>query len=51
MKNALFWDIENPDLTSQETHYFSITEPRELMPCNISGFHGGDYEEMPPSGI
>jgi hypothetical protein len=31
--------------TSQETHYFSATEPSRLMLCKIWGFHGGDYEE------
>jgi hypothetical protein len=31
--------------TSQETHYVSITQHSRLMPCKVSGFHGGDCEE------
>jgi hypothetical protein len=26
---------KNPVRTSQETHYFSPTEPSQLMPCKI----------------
>jgi hypothetical protein len=26
---------ESPACTSQETHYFSATEPNQLMPCKI----------------
>jgi hypothetical protein len=36
---------KNPVCTSQETHYVSATEPRQLMIYKIWGFHGGDYEE------
>jgi hypothetical protein len=46
MKNVDFWDIRTPVRTSQETHYVSVTEPRQLMLCKILGFHGGDYEEF-----
>jgi hypothetical protein len=35
----------NPVRTSQETHYFSATEPSQLMLCKISGFYDSDYEE------
>jgi hypothetical protein len=45
LKNAVFWDIQNPVCTSQETHYFSATESSQLMLCKIWGFHGSDYEE------
>jgi hypothetical protein len=31
--------------TSQETHYFSATEPSLLIVSHIRGFHDGDYEE------
>jgi hypothetical protein len=31
--------------TSQETHYFSVTEPSQLILCKILGFHGCNYEE------
>jgi hypothetical protein len=36
---------KNPVRTSQETYYFSNRNFSRLMLCNISGFHGGDYEE------
>jgi hypothetical protein len=36
---------KNQVRTSQETHYFSTTEPRRLMLCKIWGFHGCEYEE------
>jgi hypothetical protein len=36
---------KTPVRTSQETHYFSATEPRRLMLCKISGIYGDDYEE------
>jgi hypothetical protein len=36
---------KNPVRTSQETHYFSATEPSRLMLCRILGFYGGDCEE------
>jgi hypothetical protein len=36
---------KNPVRTSQETHHVSTTEPRQLMLCEISSFHSGDYEE------
>jgi hypothetical protein len=45
MKNVVFWDIETPFRTSQETHYVSATESSQLMLCKIWGFHGRDYEE------
>jgi hypothetical protein len=32
----------NPIFTSQETHYFSVTEASLLFLCKIWGFHGGD---------
>jgi hypothetical protein len=35
---------KNPVRTSQETYYFSATEPSQLMLCKISGFHWVDYE-------
>jgi hypothetical protein len=35
MKNAIFWDIEPPLRTSQETHYVSATESSQLMLCKI----------------
>jgi hypothetical protein len=41
----LILGYKNPVYTSQETHYVSITEPHQLMPCKISGFHSGDYKE------
>jgi hypothetical protein len=31
--------------TSQETHYFSVTESSPIMLCKIWGFHGSDHEE------
>jgi hypothetical protein len=31
--------------TSQETHYFSATEPSQLMLCKILRFHSLHYEE------
>jgi hypothetical protein len=34
-----------PVHTSQETHYFSTTEPSRLMLCKIGDFQGNDYEE------
>jgi hypothetical protein len=36
---------KNSVRTSQETNYFSATEPCKLSPCKIWGFHGGGYEE------
>jgi hypothetical protein len=36
---------KNPVRTSQETHYFSATEPSRLMLCKIWSFHSGYYEE------
>jgi hypothetical protein len=36
---------KNPVRTSQEAHYFSATEPSQLMLYNIWGTRGGDYEE------
>jgi hypothetical protein len=36
---------KNAVRTSQETHYVSATEPRQLMLCKIWDFYGGDYEE------
>jgi hypothetical protein len=51
MKNTVFWDIKNQFVTSYETHYVSATEPNRLMLCKISGFHGGDYEELRSSGM
>jgi hypothetical protein len=42
VKNAVFWDTKSQFV--QKTHYFT-TEPRPLMLCKISGFHGGDYKE------
>jgi hypothetical protein len=36
---------KTPVRTSQETHYVSTTESRQLMLCKIWGFHGGDNEE------
>jgi hypothetical protein len=36
---------QNSVHTSQETHYFSVTEPSLLMIRKILGFHGGYYEE------
>jgi hypothetical protein len=41
---------KNPVRTSQETYYFSVTEPSRLMPRNISSFHGGNYEEREVGG-
>jgi hypothetical protein len=38
-------EYNSPFRTSQETHYFSATEPSRLMLCKIWGFHGGDYKE------
>jgi hypothetical protein len=37
--------IWNPVRTSQETHYFSVTEQSLLILCQIWGIHGGDHEE------
>jgi hypothetical protein len=34
-----------PVRTSHDTHFFSATEPFQLMLCKIWGFHGRDYEE------
>jgi hypothetical protein len=31
--------------TSQQTYYFSATEPSWLTLCKIWGFHGDDYED------
>jgi hypothetical protein len=45
MKNAVFWDYNNPVRTSQETHYASTTETNQLMLCKIGGFHGCEHEE------
>jgi hypothetical protein len=45
MKNAVFWDKKNSVHTSQETHYFSATEPNQLILCKIWGFHSCDYEK------
>jgi hypothetical protein len=39
-------EYKNPIHTSHETHYFSTTEPSQLMLCKVSGFHGGVYEEF-----
>jgi hypothetical protein len=36
---------KTPVCTSQETHYFSVTETNRLMLCKIWSFHGGEYEE------
>jgi hypothetical protein len=48
MKNAVFWDIKTQVRTSQEIYHVSATESSRLMLRNISGFHGGDYEECRP---
>jgi hypothetical protein len=45
MKNAVFWDVKTPVLTSHETHYVAATGPSRLMLCRIWSSHGGDYEE------
>jgi hypothetical protein len=44
MKNVVYWVYKTPVRTSQETHYVSVTELRQLMLCKIGGFHGVDYE-------
>jgi hypothetical protein len=44
MKNAVFWDIE-AQFVPHRRHYFSATEPSQLMLCKIRRFHGSDYEE------
>jgi hypothetical protein len=44
-KECLLLGFKNPVHTSQETHYFSATEPSLLMVSKIQGFHGGDYEK------
>jgi hypothetical protein len=36
---------KNPVRTSQETHYISVTDPRQLILRKISAFQGGAYEE------
>jgi hypothetical protein len=36
---------ENPVLTSEETYYLSLAEPRRLLLYKILGFHGSEYEE------
>jgi hypothetical protein len=35
MKIVVLWDIKTPVRTSQETHYFSVTESSQLMLCKI----------------
>jgi hypothetical protein len=50
MKNAVFWGYEYPGHTSEETRYFSATEPSRLILWKIWGFHGGDYVECRPLG-
>jgi hypothetical protein len=45
MKKCRILGYKNPVHTSQETHYFSATEPRRLMLSKFEVFHGGDYEE------
>jgi hypothetical protein len=38
---------KNSVRTSQETNYFSATEPSLSILCKVWCFHGGDYEECP----
>jgi hypothetical protein len=44
-KECRLLGYKNPVRTSQETHYFYVTESSQLMLCKIWGYHGGDYEE------
>jgi hypothetical protein len=40
-------EYKNSVRTSQETHYFSATNPSRLMLWKVLGPHVGDYEECP----
>jgi hypothetical protein len=44
MRNAVFWDIENPVRTSEEPRHASATKHDMLILCKIWGSHGSDHD-------
>jgi hypothetical protein len=44
MKNAVYLNIKNPVLTSQETLRI-LCRVQPVMPCKVCGSHGSHYEE------